>query len=362
MSKFWNKRATRAEPYIPGEQPRERSIIKLNTNENPYPPPKTVIRALKKAAGSSLRLYPDPACADLRRAIGERFGIDSDYVFVGNGSDEVLAFAFGAFFASRGDCGAEEPPPVLFPDISYSFYRVYAQLWDIPHKQIDLNDDFCINIDDYAGKAGGIVIANPNAPTGIALEPKLIASLAERQSDIVTIVDEAYYGFGAESIVPLIKHNKTIVAPNILAVHTLSKNASLAGLRAGFAIGSAELIKGLERTRDSFNSYTMDRLAQAGAAAALQSVAYYKTINAKIARTRDRVTKTLAAMGWTVLPSSANFIFVRPVGINGEDLFNKLRQNNIIVRYFNKDRIKDFVRVTIGKDRDMDAFLQVCKL
>jgi len=350
---YWNERVKSLSPYIPGEQPKDRQFIKLNTNENPYPPSPKVIEAIQKSANERLRLYPDPECVEFREAAAKRFNVKTEQVFAGNGSDEILAFAFGAFFESQRD-----NPPIIFPDITYSFYPVYANLWNIPCRTIQLREDFSVNINDYKIPSGGAVLPNPNAPTGIALELGDILSLAEylEKQGKVFILDEAYVAFGADSAVPFIEKH-----PNLLTIHTLSKSASLAGLRAGFAIGSEELIKGLCRIRDSFNSYTLDRLALAGASAAVSDTEYYEKINNRVTAVRERVSASLRDTGFDVLPSSANFLFIKPPGINGADFFTKLREHGILVRHFNKERIKDFLRVTIGTDEEMDKFIEVCK-
>ncbi|GHU16923.1 histidinol-phosphate aminotransferase 1 [Spirochaetia bacterium] len=372
MSIYWNERVKNLSPYVPGEQPRDRKFIKLNTNENPYPPSPKVIAAFDKAiaggndntiaaekadaAGAKLRLYPDPACTELREAIAARYHVKREQVFAGNGSDEVLAFAFAAFFNSNTAL------PILFPDITYSFYPVYADLWDVPFRTIPLAEDFSINIDDYKIPGGGVIFPNPNAPTGLALPLNSILSIAEYQknSNRVVIVDEAYIAFantpGVESTVPYID-----AYPNLLTVHTLSKSASLAGLRVGFAIGNEELIEGLCRVRDSFNSYTLDRLALAGAAAAVSDASYYDEINGRVIATRDRVSAVLSAQGFDVIPSSANFIFVRFPNKTGAAAFAALREKGILVRHFNKPRIADYLRVSIGTDAEMDCFLSACE-
>ena len=353
MSEYWNSRVKNLSPYIPGEQPKDRQFIKLNTNENPYPPSPKVIRAVQAAADDRLRLYPDPACTEFREAIAGRYGVKPAQVFAGNGSDEVLAFAFGAFFES----GTVAKNPILFPDITYSFYPVYADLWNIPFRTVPLNGDFSINASDYKVASGGVVFPNPNAPTGTAVPLGDILSLAdylEKQKRIF-ILDEAYIAFGGQSAVSHINSY-----PNLLTVHTLSKSASLAGLRVGFAIGSEELIEGLCRVRDSFNSYTLDRLALAGAAAAVCDSAYYDEINRCVIATRERVAESLRGLGFGILPSSSNFIFVKAPGIAGGDFFAALRQRGILVRHFNKDRIADYLRVSIGTDEEMDAFLDAC--
>ncbi|MCL2128612.1 MAG: aminotransferase class I/II-fold pyridoxal phosphate-dependent enzyme [Treponema sp.] len=355
MSVYWNSRIKNICPYVPGEQPGERRFIKLNTNENPYPPSPKVLEAIVKAADERLRLYPDPECMAFREAVARRYKVRPSQVFAGNGSDEVLAFAFGAFFESGG-------PEILFPDITYSFYPVYADLWNVPYRTVALDDDFLIRTGAYETPCGGAVFPNPNAPTGTAITLRDILSLAgylEKREKIL-IIDEAYAAFipegtGAGSAAGSIEGH-----PNLLTVHTLSKSASLAGLRAGFAIGDEKLIEGLRRVRDSFNSYTMDRLALAGAEAAVQDAAYYDDVNRRVAATRDRTAESLRGLGCTVLPSAANFIFMKAPGPGGAEFLSALREKGILVRHFNKDRIAGFLRVSIGTDEDMDAFLAAC--
>ena len=348
MSIYWNTRAKNLSPYTPGEQPKDRQFIKLNTNENPYPPSPKVIEAIQKAADDSLRLYPDPECTGFREAVAARYGVNPRQVFAGNGSDEILAFAFGAFFEKT----------ILFPDITYSFYPVYADLWDIPYSLIPLREDFSIKISDFRIPSDGVVISNPNAPTGTALPLDDIIFLAEflEKQKKVFILDEAYIAFGAQSAVKQI--NKF---PNLLVVNTLSKSASLAGLRAGFAVGNENLIEGLRRMRDSFNSYTLDRLALAGAEAAVNDAQYYDNINSRITAARDRVAETLRGLNFYVLPSSANFIFIKYQGFKGAELSAALREEGVLVRHFNKERIADFIRVSIGTDEQMDKFINICK-
>jgi histidinol-phosphate aminotransferase len=379
---FWNTRVSRLSPYVPGEQPGSGNLIKLNTNENPYPPSPKVVEAIRSLvsgadAGAPLRLYPDPACTAFREAVALRYGVRAEQVFPGNGSDEVLAFAFGAFFEQEapGPGAGEAPRALLFPDITYSFYPVYAGLWNLPFRGIPVEKDFSINPQDYCVPSAGTVIPNPNAPTGRALPftnrsgegSGALADIVEYQlaNKRVVIIDEAYAAFGAESAVPFIGRY-----PNLLTVHTLSKSASLAGLRAAFAIGSAGLIEGLFRIRDSFNSYTLDRLALAGAAAAVADSSYYQGINKKVIATRERIAGALASMGFEVIPSRANFLFIRWKGpgpssrknspLSGEVLFRALRDRGILVRHFNKPRIADYLRVSIGTDPQMDAFLEAC--
>jgi histidinol-phosphate aminotransferase len=363
MSSYWNEKTRRLLPYVPGEQPRDRKYIKLNTNENPYPPSPMVIGAIQKAATETLKLYPDPTCMEFREAVAARYGIKTTQVFPGNGSDEVLAFAFAAFFGSSGE------DVLLFPDISYSFYPVYADLWDIPYRTVPLREDFSIEPGDYLGKSGGIIFPNPNAPTGVALSleaVKKIAGAAERNKRVL-VLDEAYIAFanGEDategnfgSALPLLKD-----FPNLLVVRTLSKEASLAGLRAGYAIGSEELIEGLFRIKDSFNSYPLDRLALAGAAAAIMDSSYYDGINRRVIATRRRVSLRLKELGFRVLPSQANFIFAAPPasgGKSGQEFYAALRERGILVRHFSKPRISGFLRISIGTDNDMDALLEAC--
>jgi histidinol-phosphate aminotransferase len=357
MSLYWNSRVKQLSPYIPGEQPRDRRFIKLNTNENPYPPSPKVIEAIKKAANEDLRLYPDPACTEFREALAARYGVKQEQVFAGNGSDEVLAFAFGAFFEGGG-------AGILFPDITYSFYPVYAGLWEIPFHAVPLADDFSINTEAYTIPCGGAVFPNPNAPTGTALSLAAILDLAKylETQGKVFILDEAYSAFGSESAVSRIESH-----PNLLTVHTLSKSASLAGLRLGFAIGSEALIQGLCRIRDSVNSYTVDRLALAGGSAAVLDAAYYDEINCRIRATRERTAEALRGLGFVVLPSAANFLFIKApdIGVvgapfDGAALFAALRERGILARHFNHERISRYLRVSIGTDEDMDAFLAAC--
>jgi histidinol-phosphate aminotransferase len=355
MSRYWNERVRSLSPYVPGEQPRDRRFIKLNTNENPYPPSPRVIEAINRAAGESLRLYPDPGCTVLREAAAARYGVKPEQVFAGNGSDEVLAFAFAAFFEA-----GDRSPPVLFPDISYSFYPVYAGLWNVPYRTVPLGDDFSLSVEDYLVPSGGAVLANPNAPTGRALGAAPLLSLAAHleRAGRVLVADEAYADFAGEgvSVVPALGDH-----PNLLTVHTLSKSASLAGLRVGFAIGGEELVEALRRVRDSFNSYTLDRLALAGAAAALADAPYYEGITRRVIATRERVSAALEALGLELIPSSANFIFIRFPQKPGPAAFKALRDRGILVRHFNRDRIADYLRVSIGTDDEMDVFLEECR-
>lgn len=345
MKEFWSKKIRDAVPYTPGEQPKDRKFIKLNTNENPYPPAPEVISAIRAAAGDSLRLYPDPECLELRRAVARHTGLKPEQVFCGNGSDEILAFAFQAFF----DPGV----PVTFADVTYSFYEVWAEYLGLSVDLIPLNDDFTLPLERFLREGkGGVVIANPNAPTGQALTAGEVKRVVEAHPDQVVIVDEAYVDFGAESMAGYVD-----TYPNLLVVQTASKSRSLAGLRVGWALGNENLMAALRCVRDSINSYTVDRLAAAGAAAALDSEAYFEKTCAAIATTRDRTRQRLLDEGFTVLPSKSNFLFVSRPGVPGKALFQGLRERGVLVRWFDKPRIRDYLRISVGTDGEMDALV-----
>ncbi len=344
MKSFWSEKIKGLEPYTPGEQPRDRKYIKLNTNENPYPPSEKVTAAIKAAACDTLRLYPDPTTLELNTAIAKYFDVDPDCVFTGNGSDEILAFCFPAFFASR--------EPIVFPDVTYSFYPVYSELFGVKYKLASLNDDFTISADLLCMENGGVIFPNPNAPTGIAMGIDAIKKIVSSNPKSVVVVDEAYVDFGAESAVKLTKKY-----PNLLVVQTLSKSRSLAGLRVGFAIGNKGLIAALGAVKNSFNSYTLDRLAIAGAAAVMSDVKYYEECRGKVIKTRVRVSQELEELGFEVLPSKANFLFVRHRSKKAEELFKELREGGILVRFFKKPRIENFLRISIGTDDEMDALI-----
>ena len=364
MSVYWSEKVKSIKPYIPGEQPRDRKFIKLNTNENPYPPSPKVIEAINRAAGDTLRLYPDPDSRELCAIIAAHYGLNEDEVFTGNGSDEVLAFSFPAFFNSDGS-------PIHFPDITYSFYPVYGDLWNIPYNTIPLDIDFSIKIKPYLDlfaekNSQGMIFPNPNAPTGIYLPVDKVRELAEaaRLSNKVLIVDEAYIAFGEDCDKDYSSLSLLNEFQNLLLVRTLSKEMSLAGLRLGFALGDKELINGIKRIKNSYNSYPVDRLAEAGAIAAINDYTYYKEIAKKIVNTRKNTVSVLNEMGFTVLPSEANFIFVSPPGdrgINASGLFNLLKERDILVRYFNKPGITDYLRISIGLDKEMDLLLNECR-
>lgn len=348
MSKYWSRLTQSLEPYVPGEQPREKRYIKLNTNENPYPPSPKVIAALQAAANASLRLYPDPTGNRLKEVIAGYYHLNPEQVFVGNGSDEVLAFSFQAFF-NPGET-------ILFPDITYSFYKVYASLFQLDYQLVPLTEDFSIPLEKFCQENGGIILPNPNAPTakGIALTD--IKGILEQNPAVVVIIDEAYIDFGGQSAVEL-----THQYPNLLVVQTLSKSRSLAGLRVGFALGQTELIAGLERVKNSFNSYTLDGLALAGACEAIKDEAYFEVTRARIMQTRERVSRELIELDFNVLPSQANFIFISHSQYSAPALFAQLREKGILVRYFQQPRIDNYLRVSIGSDEEMDSFLTVVK-
>lgn len=345
MSKFWSPLTASLVPYVPGEQPKDKTYIKLNTNENPYPPSPKVTDAITGAANADLRLYPDPTCDELVQAAANYYGLPAEQVFVGNGSDEILAFAFAAFF--------DPAKKLLFPDITYSFYKVYAKLYGLQTELIPLDEQFNVQVEAYHSDNGGIIIPNPNAPTAQLLPLGDIRTLLESNPNQAVIIDEAYIDFGGQSAVELITDY-----PNLLVVQTLSKSRSLAGLRVGFAFGSKELIEGLNRIKNSFNSYTLDRLALAGAVASFEDEAYFRETTAKVIATRERVTEQLLAIGFKVTDSKANFVFISHKAIAAKDIFQQLRDKGVLVRYFDQPRINEYLRVSIGTDEEMDAFIQ----
>lgn len=355
--RFWNQKTTRLIPYVPGEQPRDRVFVKLNTNENPYPPAPAVLQAVREFPAERLRLYPDPASLDLRRCLADYHGLDISQVFVGNGSDEILALAFQAFFDSRTDLEGIEPQDcIVFPDITYSFYPVYARMYDIPFRTVSLDEQFCLPLQQLSEPSAGLVLANPNAPTGIAIGLDELSELAAGDPDRIILLDEAYVDFGAESAVSLLDRYD-----NILVIQTCSKSRSLAGLRVGFALGAPALIEALERVRDSFNSYTLDRLAQAGTIAAFSSPEWFETTRARIIATREKTAAALTSLGFSVLPSSANFIFARHREAPGDYLYHELRQAGILVRHFRLPRIENHLRITIGLEEDMDRLISALR-
>ncbi|OHC72948.1 MAG: histidinol-phosphate transaminase [Rhodocyclales bacterium RIFCSPLOWO2_02_FULL_63_24] len=352
MSRFWSDVVKGLTPYVPGEQPKLANLVKLNTNENPYGPSPRALDAIRAATGESLKLYPDPNAEQLKLAIGRHHGVDTRNVFVGNGSDEVLAHVFLALL--------KQARPILFPDISYSFYPVYCGLYQVDYETIPLAEDFSIRLSDYARplgeKCGGIIFPNPNAPTGCLVPLAEIETLLQANPDSVVVIDEAYVDFGGASAIPL-----TAKYPNLLVVQTLSKSRSLAGLRVGFAVGHVDLIEALERVKNSFNSYPLDRLAIAGAVAAIEDCEYFeKTCRAVIA-SREKLVHDLEQLGFEVLPSAANFIFVRHPQHDAQESALALRQRGIIVRHFKQPRIEQFLRITVGTDEQGAALVAALK-
>ncbi|WP_447554057.1 histidinol-phosphate transaminase [Vreelandella sp. EE22] len=346
MSQFWSPSVRSLIPYVPGEQPVER-LIKLNTNENPYPPAPGVGQVLRDYATDHLRLYPDPTSRALRQALADTTGVDIAQTFVGNGSDEVLAFAFQAFFCH----GA----PLDVPSITYSFYPVYAKLYGIELRKHPLNAHWEVDLEALSANAerSGVILANPNAPTGHAHSLDAIEALLQRVPDRVVLIDEAYVDFGAESAVSLIKRY-----PNLLVTGTFSKSRSLAGLRLGYAIGSAELIDGLERVKDSFNSFPVDSLASLVGIEALKDQAHFEACCNNVITTRERTHQRLEALGFDVLPSKANFVLAHHPDFEGAQLFAGLRERGILVRHFNTDTLGNFLRITIGTDDEMDSLIE----
>ncbi len=348
MSKYWSQLTRTLDPYVPGEQPKIDGLIKLNTNENPYPPSPKVVEAIRGFDTDRLRLYPDPNSDALKQTLATYYQVANNQVFVGNGSDEVLGLAFMAFF--------KQDKPLLFPDISYSFYPVYCGLFEIDYQCLPLNDRFEIDVDDYATANGGIIFPNPNAPTGRALGLATIRRLLQQNTESVVVVDEAYIDFGGESAIALVDE-----FPNLLVVQTFSKSRSLAGSRVGFAIGSAELIDGLERVKNSFNSYPLDAYASVAAIAAVQDQAYFEQARDKIIASRQWLDQELSQLGFEVLPSAANFIFAKHPAHDAAALYKGLRERKILVRYFNKPRIDQHLRITIGTQHEVEALVTALK-
>lgn len=345
MSRYWSAVVHGLTPYVPGEQPKLANLVKLNTNENPYGPSPKVLEAVRAEAADSLRLYPDPDSDRLRAGIAAYHGVTPAQVFVGNGSDEVLAHAFMALL--------KHDRPILFPDITYSFYPVYCGLYGIDHRAVPLTEAFEIRVDDYLAPNGGIIFPNPNAPTGRLLGLAEVERLLAGNPDSVVVIDEAYIDFGGESAVPL-----TVRHPNLLVTRTLSKSHALAGLRVGYAIGQPALVEALNRVKDSFNSYPLDRFAQAGALASIEDHAYFESLCARVVASRTRLVDAMTRLGFDVLPSAANFIFARHPARDGAELAAALRERSIIVRHFkNPARIAPFLRITVGTDAQCDALV-----
>lgn len=344
----WEKNVRKVVPYVPGEQPKEQKIIKLNTNENPYPPAPGVSRALAELDVELLRKYPDPAADVLVSAIAENYGLKKEQVFVGVGSDDVLAMCFLTFFNSE--------KPILFPDITYSFYDVWADVFRIPYETQPLNEKFEIVKEDYFKENGGVIFPNPNAPTGALLPLEAVEEVVTQNPDVIVIVDEAYIDFGGISALPLIEKYD-----NLLVVQTFSKSRSMAGMRIGYAMGDAKLIKYLNDVKYSFNSYTMNQTALAAGVEAVKDDAYFQETCKKIINTRERVKGELRKLGFSFADSQANFLFVTHEKCPAAELFEALKKEKIIVRYFKKPRIDNYLRITVGTDEEMDALLAFLK-
>ena len=347
MSKYWSKTARNSEPYTPGEQPKNQQYIKLNTNESPYPPSPVAVQAMIAAVGDKLRLYPDPNCDELRQSIADYYRVGAEQVFVGNGSDEILAFSYQAFF--------DPGKPILFPEITYTFYPVYANLYGIDYRTVAQDELFDVPLEEFcSGEAGGIILANPNSPTGNYVPLSSIERVLSSNPNCVVIIDEAYIDFGGDSAVQLI--NKY---PNLLVMQTFSKSRCLAGLRVGFAVGQQDLITALNRIKNSFNSYTLDRIAQVGASEAIRDEKYFSETKTKVINTRERIKPVLEELNFQVVSSQANFIFISHPTITGEQLFRQLKERSILVRHYSLPRISNYLRVTIGTDEEMNQFLKI---
>ncbi len=348
MSIFWSNLAREIHPYLPGEQPQIPGLVKLNTNEHPFGPSPKAVAAIREAASDSLRLYPDPQSMRLRETLARYHGVTPDQVFVGNGSDEVLAHAFAALL--------KQPAPLRCPDITYSFYPVWCHLLGIALETVPLDAGLRIRVEDYLGKPGPVILANPNAPTGIALPREDIARLCAARPESAVVIDEAYVDFGGETSIPLVAEFE-----NLLVVQTMSKSRALAGLRVGYAIGNAALIEGLTRVKDSFNSYPLARTSQAGAIASVEDEEQFQKMRLKVMQNREQLTTALAALGFEVLPSAANFIFARHPGSKGAALAAALRERAVIVRHFTAARTADYLRITIGAEQDNEKLVSALK-
>ncbi len=348
MSKYLSARANKIVPYVYGEQPKDKKYIKLNTNENPYEPSPKVLESIKNIDKNIYKLYSDPSCNPLKEAIGDFYNLNTNQVFVGNGSDEVLAFSYLAFF-NRGD-------KVIYPDITYSFYTVYSSLYEVEEVINGLNDDFTMNIKGFNKKAKGIIVTNPNAPTGNLLNLEEIEEIVKANMDKVVIVDEAYIDFGGESAVRLIDKYE-----NLLVVQTYSKSRSLASLRIGFAIGNSMLIEGLHKIKDSINPYTLDTIGIIAGVEAMKDKEYFDLTRNKIINTREKFKKELENIGFRGTDSKANFVFVKHEKVEAKIIFEKLKERGILVRYFNKPRIDGYLRISIGTDEEMDKVVEELK-
>lgn len=349
MNPYWSDIVHQLDPYVPGEQPQLANLVKLNTNENPYGPSPAALSAIAAETSDHLRLYPEPNALPLKRVVAREHELDVDQVFVGNGSDEVLAHTFLGLL--------KHDRPLLFPDVTYSFYPVYCGIYQIKYATVPLDAEFRLNVADYFERdAGAIIIANPNAPTGRAVSRAEIAQLLEKRPDIVVAVDEAYIDFGGESAAPLIRR-----FPNLLVIRTLSKSHSLAGLRVGYAMGDQQLVEALGRIKDCFNSYPLDRLAIVGAVAALTDRPHFEATRGRVIASRERLTRELEQLGFLVLPSQANFVFATHPKREGLELAQKLREHGVIVRHFRRPRVEQFLRISIGTDEQCDALISALR-
>lgn len=348
MNKFWNPLVNALTPYVPGEQPKIANLVKLNTNENPYGPSPKAIAAMQASLNNDLRLYPDPSADLLKESVARYYAIDKSMVFVGNGSDEVLAHVFHGLLKHK--------QPIFFPDITYSFYPVYCGLYDVAFETLPLDEKFALRVEDYFRPNGGIIFPNPNAPTGVLTSLQDIEKLLQKNTESVVVIDEAYIDFGGESAVSLTQHY-----PNLLVIQTLSKSRSLAGLRVGVAIGHADLIEALERIKNSFNSYPLGRMAIAGAAAAFEDVEYFRQTTTSVISSRNALCEDLSTLGFDVLPSAANFVFARHPEQDGAMLTQALRERSVIVRHFRAPRIDQYLRITIGSPEQNAALVAALK-
>ncbi|MDR2486857.1 MAG: aminotransferase class I/II-fold pyridoxal phosphate-dependent enzyme [Clostridiales Family XIII bacterium] len=345
----WRAKLLEIEPYVPGEQIRAPGLIKLNTNENPFPPPPSIAEALRGMCEKELSRYPDPDGRELLSTLAQAAELPEESVFIGHGSDEVLAFAFRAFFNDAGHPAL----PVLFPDITYSFYPVWCSLFGIDYRQVPLDGQFCIRAEDYRQPNGGIVLANPNAPTGIGVGTDFLEEILKRNQDSIVVIDEAYTAFGGQSAIPLIRRYD-----NLFVAQTLSKACSLAGLRLGMGYGSPDLIRALNAVKNAFNSYTVDSIAQRLGLVAAKEGAYFRARAAEVVRIRDRSVEAFRALGFTVPDSSANFFFASHPGIDAGALYRYLKGRDILIRHFDRPRIRDWVRISVGTQEQMQRLYE----
>lgn len=348
MLSAWKENLRKIEPYVPGEQSKDKDIVKINANENPYPPSPKAVEVLKNFDTNNLRFYPNANSTKLKEALAKYYGVGVENVFVGNGSDDVLAVAFQSFFNSD--------KPIAYPDLTYSFYPVWCSLFGIEYKTYAVGDDFRINAEDYKEKNGGVIIPNPNAPTSLGEGTDFVKKILDYNQDSVVIIDEAYVDFGGVSSVPLVKKYE-----NLLVTGTFSKSRSLAGLRIGFAIGSKMLIDVMEAVKNSYNSYTVDSISIEVGSASIEDDEYFKSTCQKVIKTRQRVTDELRKLGFDVFDSQTNFIFATHDKYSMKEMFEYLKTQKVFIRYFSLPRIENYVRITIGTDDEMDIFLQKTK-